>query len=555
MYIFFQFQGFEVTLCLYVPEDFTKEAKSIEMTFNLSHSHSIKLMRRGTMWERSMLLFKKPNELKYKYKIKMKKYFFSFSDEVVDQLERSLCWGFVQRDIFSMHKKHLDNEGKINGIVAHIEDILHDPKYKIEAAFHELDNINSRNSVNSTHWNGAFGKLLDGHFTENICLLFLYCMHKKYVTSTFLVNTTAVKIWATVKHIGKESRGICVAFVGEIFHIYEALGSLQCFPLHFINDMQSLLDISSLQKVLRSRPSYPIHDCKESLSCLKKALHFVLNQDLFSKVLYDMTCLIFDYIPEREILEGYIILNEFNVSDKQKDLKKMAQEHVIEKIKEILIAKISYLNFQAVNDILSITDDDFRCGLVQQCETEIIVCIRKTGGFGYTTPWKDLEHLCTEQLLFQTRDQQVTLLEAVMNLPSHDKSRDLIKYILMHFQTKESDDAKKTLEEAYDIVLETVPFVTSSEAKLRLCFEEYDALSEKMVFQIIRDHIEKSFRQSISKFPITSLLRIHADVENLHSATTDFYCQQLQEKLKTRAFQEKLDFLKTNCNKLNSRYN
>lgn len=539
-----------------MPENVIKETKSIEMIFSLKHYHSIKLKRRGTMWGNSIILKEKPSELIYKYKITMQKsvaYFFSYSNEVVDEQERILCWGYVQRDIFPKTREHFDHEGYIKGIVAHVEDILQDPKYETEAAFHELDKINSRNSINLTHWTGAFEKLFDGQFNDKMCLLLLYCMQKEYVTSAFPINI-ATKIWAEVKHLHQESKHICVQFAGEIFQIFEALGLQQCFPLHFINDMQSVLDISSLHRVLSSRSHYPIHDCKESLSCLRKALQFVINQDFMSNMLDEMAYLIFDYIPEREILEGYVILNELNVQDKKKDLKKMIQKHVIEKIKKILASKVSYSDFKAVNDILSKAEGDFKRELVQQCETEIIVCIRKAGGFGYAPPWKNLEHLCIEQFLFQTRDQQLMFLEAVINMPSYDKPRDLIKYILMHFQTKETDEAKKTLEEAYDIVLETVLHRTSSEAKLKLCFEEYDALFEKRVFEIIRDYIERKLQQHISNIHIKALLKIHADVDNLHSGTIDFYCQQLQEKLKTRTFQEKFDFLKSNWKQLNSRY-
>lgn len=541
-----------------MPEDVTKETISIKMNFSLKYYHSIKLIRRGTMWETSIMLKEKPSELKYKYKIKMKKSVanlfirFSLSNEVADEHERIICWEYVQRDIFPKNRKHLGNEGYIEGIVAHVEDILQDQKYETEAAFHELDNINSRNTINCTHWTGAYEKLFNGPFNDKMCLLLLYCMQKKYVTSAFPLNN-ASKIWAEVKRLSQESKDICVQFAEEIFQIYKALGLRQCFPLHFINDMQSVLDISSLHRVLSSMSHYPIHDCKESLSCLRKALQFVINQDFMSNMLYDMADLIFDYIPEREILEGYVILNELSVPDKREDLKTMIKKHVIEKIKKILASKVSDSDFKAVNDILS-KAEGFKHELVQQCETEIIVCVRKAGGFGYVHQWKNLEHLCIEQFLFQTRDQQLMFLEAVINMPSYDKPRDLIKYILMHFQTKESDGAKKTLEKAYDIVLETVHHRTSSEAMLKLCFEEYDALFEKNVFQIIRDYIERKLQQHISNIHIKSLLKIHADVDNLHSETIDFYCHQLQEKLKTWTFHGKFDFLKSYWNEINSRY-
>lgn len=536
-----------------MPEELTKETKSIEMTFNLKHIHSVKLIRRGTMWENSILLSEKNNALKYKYKLKMKKcfaYIFNFTDEVVDEHERSIGRGYVQRDILSIHKKHLEDEGKMKGIVAHIEDILQDSKYETEAAFLELDDIHSRNTANFIHWNGAFGKLLDGHFNEKMCLHLLYCMHKKYVTSVFSMNA-ASKIWAKIMHFDQESRDICVQFVGEIFQIYEALEPLQRFPLHFINDMQSVLDISSMHRVLSSRSSYHIHDCKESISCVRKALQFVLNQDSTTDMFYNMVNLIFDYIPEQEILEGYAILNESNAPEKQKDLKEMAQKYVIEKIKKILTVELSFLNFKALHAILSKIEGVFRCGLVEQCETEIIAFIRKADNFISAPSWKDLEHIVIKQLMFKTCDQQVMLLEAILTLPLCIKPRDLIKHILMHFQTKEPGFAKEALKMAYDVLLDTLHLANSLEAKL--CFEEYDALYEKLFFQTIREHIENRLHLHISKYNIRTLLRIHGDVENLRNTTIDFYCQQLQEKLKTQTFEAKMDFLETYWKNINSR--
>lgn len=536
-----------------MPEELTKETKSIETTFSLKHIQSVKLIKRGTMWENSILLSEKSSTLKYKYKLKIKKSFaniFNFTDEVVDGHERSIGRGCVQRDIFSIHKKPLDDEDKMKGIVAHVEDILQDSKYEIEAAFLELDDINSRNTAKFIHWNGAFEKLLDERLNEKMCLPLLYCMHKKYVTSILSLNT-ASKIWSKIKNLGEESRDICVQFVEEIFQIYEALGPHKRFPLHFINEMQSALDISAMHRVLSSRSSYPIHDCKESISCLRKALQFVMNQDSTTDMFHDMVNLIFDYIEEHDILEGYAILNESNVSDKKIYLKEMAQKYVIEKIKKILTVELSFLNFKALNAILSKVEGDFRCGLAEQCETEIIASIRKKENFRSAPSWKDLEQLVSKQLMFQTSDRQVMLLEAILTLPLCIKPRDLIRHILMHFQTKEPEFAKEALKKAYDVLLDTLHLANSSEAKL--CIEEYDALYEKMFFQTIKDHIENRLHMHISKYNIRTLLKIHADVEKLLNTTIDFYCQQLQEKLKTQTFNAKLDFLETNWNNINSR--
>lgn len=80
---------------------------------------------------------------------------------------------------------------------------------------------------------------------------------------------------------------------------------------------------------------------------------------------YDMVNLIFDYIEEYDILEGYVILNEFNVLDKKIYLKEMVQKYVIEKIKKILIVELSFLNFKVLNVIFLKVEGDFRCGLVE----------------------------------------------------------------------------------------------------------------------------------------------------------------------------------------------
>lgn len=79
----------------------------------------------------------------------------------------------------------------------------------------------------------------------------------------------------------------------------------------------------------------------------------------------DMVNLIFDYILEYEILEGYVILNEFNVLDKKIYLKEMVQNYVIEKMKKILIVELGYLNFKVLNVIFLKVEGDFRCGLVE----------------------------------------------------------------------------------------------------------------------------------------------------------------------------------------------
>lgn len=137
-----------------------------------------------------------------------------------------------------------------------------------------------RNTLKCLHWNGAFINILNEQITEHICFLLLHCTQRKYVTSELFQNmNTATKIWATVQHIGQDSKDVCIKFVGEIFQIYEASSTTKCSPLHFINDSQPLLDVPSLHKVPLSRPYCPVHNCSESIACLQRALTFILSQD------------------------------------------------------------------------------------------------------------------------------------------------------------------------------------------------------------------------------------------------------------------------------------
>lgn len=548
-------QGTEITFCLYVPEDLAKEIKSIELSLLSKMTYSTEMKRKGTMWK-TAIVFPEPNdEMLYNYKLQIKKSvlrYFSKVDEVVDQKQRSIRWGNIQRDILSLTSKPFEEKDKDRGIAAHIEDILQEPTYKTQTSFLEIDSLMSRNSLKCTHWNGAFMNILDEQITEHICFLLLYCTQRKYVTSEIFKNmNTATKIWANVQLIGKDSKDVCIKFVGEIFQIYEASSTTKCSPLHFINDTQSLLDIPSLHKVLLSRSSFPVHYCSESMLCLQRALTFILNQDGENKMLHDLVCLIFNCIPEREVLEGFMILKEFSAPEEKKELSENTQKHVLANIEKIMTRKVKSSNLRAINDIISKAKGDLKTALIFHCEMEIVSQIKNPENFRYIV-WKDLEDLCKENMLFQTIDQQILLLDSVLKMPSFQIPRNFIKFVLTNFHNIGCECAKETLENAYEVLLSTV-HGTSSEAKLISYFEEYDSLSKKCFFQTNREHFERRLRTHVSEYPNSSILRIHADVENLQIATIDLYCQLIKAQLKNQTFFTKIDFFEKCWKSLDTR--
>lgn len=539
-------QGSEIIFCLFLPEDLAKEIKSIELCVNSKEKHTKEMKRRDTMWRASMAFPEPKDDILYNYKLKIKKsvaLFFSKLDEVVDPQRRTICWDYPQRDIISITCKPFQENDKEKGIVAHIKDIHQDPKFEVKTAFLEIDNLMSRNSLNLSHRQGALSVMLNEQITENICLILLHCIHKKYVSSAVSKNmNTASKIWDKVQHLGQESKDICVKFVGEIFQTYEAYSTTKCSPLHFINGTQSVLDITSLHKVLFSRSSFPLHNCSKSTLCLQSALKFILNQGGECKTLCDLVCLMFDCIPEREVLDGFNILKEFNAPEEKKLLKENVQKHVFANIKKIMAGKVRFSDSKALNDIISKAEGELRIALVLHCEMEIVSQIKNPDSFRYGFMCKDLEDICKENMLFQTIDQQILLLDAVLKMPTHVKPRNFIKYVLLNLQNEGFESSRETLENAYEVLLGTV-HGTSSEAELISYFEEYDSLSNKCFFQTNREHFDRRLQSYITKRLTSSMLKIHATVEHLQSATIDFYCQLLKGQLQNQTFLTKLDFL------------
>lgn len=510
--------------------------------------------RKDTLWKTS-IVFPEPNgEFFYNYNLKIKKssgFFFSSVDEVVDEKTRTVFWGIIQRDILSITSKPFEENDKNRGIAAHIKDILQEPPYKIQTAFLEIDNLMSRNSLKYSNWNDTFTKILEGQITKNECLLFLHCTQRNYVTwIVFKDRNIATKIWTNVQHLDQESKDVCMKYVEEIFQIYKASSTTECSPLHFINDTESLLDVPSLHKVLHSR-SFPVHKCSESLKCLQRALKFILNQNEESGKLQDLVCLLFECIPEREILEGFFILKEFNAPDEKKKLKENTLKHVIAIFETIITKKVKFANLCDIYEIISKAEYDLRIALVSHCEMEIVSQITNQEIFQHMV-WKDLEQLCEEKMLFQTIDHQILLLDALLKHPASKIPRNFIKFVLTHLQNIRCERAKETLEKAYEVLLNTV-YGIPSEAKLMSYFEEYDYLCNLFFFQTNRDLFKKRLQSHVSEYPITSVLKIHADVENLQIATIDFYCQLLKDQLKNQTFFTKFEFFEKHWSSVDTR--
>lgn len=137
------------------------------------------------------------------------------------------------------------------------------------------------------------------------------------------------------------------------------------------------------------RSSFPLHNCSKSTSCLQSALKFILNQGGECKILHDLVCLMFDYIPEREVLEGFNILKEFNASEEKKLLKENVQKHVFANIKKIMTGKVKSSDSKAINGIISKAEGELRIALVFHCEMEIVSQIKNPDGFRYGFMCKD----------------------------------------------------------------------------------------------------------------------------------------------------------------------
>lgn len=158
-------------------------------------------------------------------------------------------------------------------------------------------------------------------------------------------------------------------------------------------------------------------------------------------------------------------------------------------------------------------------------------------------------------MLFQTIDQQMFLLGAVLKMPSVVKARNFVNYILVNFQNKGSESAKELLETAYDELLGSAN--GSSSEELISYFKEYDCLSKKQFFLTNIEHFRGKLRSHVSKYCTRSILKIHATVTNLQDATSDLYLEIIEDQLNNQTMSmtelDNFDFLETHWKSVDTR--
>lgn len=510
------------------------------------------MIKRGALWRVSIASSDLEGQTHYSYRLKLDKPGFFTNILLIESDIKPIYGGINHRDIF-LTPNIQDKRGSMEiGIVVHIQDLLNEPKYNAESVLNEFNHLMSRH-VPLLHCENVFETLFSGHITAKLCLILFQSIQKNYVTREVLRKADiASKVWTELQKLDQEIRDFRGQYVQEIFCVYDATGMKQCSPLHYINDLQSLLDMSVLCNALTVKHHKTIHMCSKSL-CLRKALESILNHDDESGKLKKLIEIILDSIDENEVLEAYLILKELGVPAKNMEVKESAQKLVLNIIVKLLKDQVKALSFKKMNDIISKVEDDERPVMILHCEEEILTNIRNSFQLlSLDSAWTFLEYLSKDEKLFQTTDKQLMLLDAVSNMQPRKERRNFIKHILMNFQNTGSENETERLKRAYDELFATIRNLPSS-ADLSLCFEEYDVLSEKMFFQKEREHFEGRLKTHISKYSIIQLLDINENIENLHPKTINFYCTHLNEKLRCEQFSTIYDLIKTYWENVNTR--
>lgn len=548
-------------LCLYLPEDLAKEIKSVEVLVSKRNVLG-SLRRKGEMWEGSITFPDNDERLVYHYKLNIKKtvaYFFSKTDEIIDDYQRYVYRNAVQRDILSVESKSFKDNDIARGLMAHVSQILKSKNFESETAFHDFDNLMVRNDLKNYHLLAAFRELFsrqDINRNVEICLLLLHSIHKTYLCDlSFIKDDTACQLWKNFQKLDKDSVGMYIENARHIFDIYKKTDSRHS-PVHFINGMQSLLDISALHGVLTSfpPPATPMRCCSNSLSCLQHALQFLLSAESESQKLYDIVCVIFGNIAENEILEGFLMFQDLNLSHGVGDeIRGNMQKYVLENMKKTISVHLKGSKFSTVTNMMAKAKGELRCFLVAHCQEEILSAFDETFNIRHRSQFfKELETFCMEQNLFQTESEKVHLLDTVLKKFTFQKPRDFIKFVLMNCESAESEGARQTLERGYESLLDTVEgFFT--EEKIKQIFREYDALSKKNFFKGMLQNSQKMLLSKISKMETTYLLKVNADIDILDESTSNLYYQVLKEKIVKEDLSAKLRYVQPHCQKVETR--
>lgn len=537
---------------LYLPDEIAKNIVSVKIKLHPKGTIDRHLIKRGTLWRVSLSSSEIDYQNSYYYRLKIEK---SWHHRYFESKMKPIHVGINKRDIISALTTTESKDDMQMGIVAHIEDILlHEPIYSTENILHEFDNLMLRESLKD-QCEGAFEISFRGDITSKLCLLLIHSIKKKYVKRLVLSKEDiASKVWKELQNSDQETRDFCGQYVQEILHVYDATGTTRRSPLHYITDMQSVLDISMLHTALTLEPqNRAIHMCGKSSSCLRNALQFILKHDNERGKLLDLIRIIIKSINENEVIEAYKILKGLNVPEKNMELKESGQELVLKNIADLLTKHVTALSYEKMNEVISNADDDERTILILHCEEKILDIIKNSFQFmNIDCAWKFLKYVSKDKKLFKTTDKQVLLLETALKVNPHSERRYFITNVLMNVQNTESESATETFKRAYDELFAPIQRL-SSDRDLLLCFQEYNVLSKIFFFQKDKEQFEGRLKEHISKYSIMEMLKIHAAVENLHPETVDFYCSYLNGKLKCENFSTIKDVIETNWKSVNTR--
>ena len=506
------------------------------------------------MWRKGTVVPESLINLDYIYCLKIKKsvaYFFSRVDKVFDDHRRKIdSLNYTQRDIISTNASPFQDEDKVRGIVAHVEDILGGLKNEVQTAFGDIDNLVIRNTANPTHWNKAFEKLLDVEVSKTKCFCLLHCMKKQYVTKDLtLREKIAIKVWEQLQHFRSQSEKMYVHFFEEIFQIFKDSSPLTYNLLHFIKKGWAFLDITAFHKWIRFESAKRFTcDCNNSLSCLKDVMEIIFNQQADCEMLQDIVLKIFNAIPEKDFVDILMIVKEIKASDQNKDLQEIAQKHVFSNIQSQLSEKVrSSIRLIETKETISKAEGDLKSKLILHCEKEILSQLRYENGSGIYL--SRLECLYKEKIFFQNSEHQLLLLDALLKMPGK-RPRSFIKCVLLGFEGSISKCHIDTVGKAFDVFLET-----SDVKEVAETFKEFDVLVGKTDLQTCRENLEKNLKLHISKIATTGvLLKIHQEVENLRKPTIECYCQIVGEMLRTSKFSLKRQYIETYGSDISTRY-
>lgn len=518
-----------------------KELQSVQVCFNSKRGGSVDLDKDGLMWSQTIIVPDSFGEITYQYTFQLKGWFGTTSK--AEKLTRKVSSDHVQRDIISKVTSSIQSTGIVNGIIAHVIEIL---KYSdVTAHFCELISLKTRNSTSNLHWDNAFKMLLEGKITKQMCLLFLQCFQNKIVDSHICLTTSvASSIWQQLQQSDQDLNKMCAMCTEEIFVIFKAANPTSKYLLHFIIQGRSFLDAAAIHKLVRNE-SPCLCNCSNSFSCLKGAFQFIFTRDADVQLLPEIINIISKIIPGSNYVALLAIVRDITPSDKNKELKDKFEKHILTQVKTTLTEKIKNVLLLSAKEIMLKVGVEMKTELVLHCEKEILYQIknRRFTENDYIT----LESLCKEELFFQNMDQKLLLLDALVHNPGK-KPKCFIKYVLMNTYTDDSRNAIVILEKAFDEVLKK-----STEDDLKEAFNEFDTLSKKTISQAARACYEEKMLSHISKMSTFRLLPIHQAVEKLSETTINVYCHLLKKKLNDESYPAKCKYIEKLGSDINTR--